>query len=105
MRNALLLSAMLLGFGSLTFAADANKYGAPDLLVVHHGTGAIQIGAGDTPIDKRAYFNCLSGNGCVITARVALNLRGAASTATSVNVYVDGKIIRPEGVATGLRVL
>jgi hypothetical protein len=42
----------------------------------------------------------------VITARVALNVNGAASsTATRVYFYVDGKIIRPEGVATALEVL
>jgi hypothetical protein len=62
---------MLPGFGSLTFAADANKYGAPDLLIVHHGTEAIQIGAGDTPIDKRAYFNANGDYGTVYRLRMA----------------------------------
>lgn len=103
MRGALLLSAILVIFGSRAFAEDVEfqldsntplrLHSAHSLVVIHKITKSISIGAGTTALDPLRTIECRSTAGCVVTANVTIGYN--VNYCPSVSAYVDGVAMTP----------
>jgi hypothetical protein len=107
MHRALLLSAILFGIASQSFAADVEFQSddAPPIrfhkaakIIIRQGTKPIKIQSGLTPLDKgNSLINCASAAGCLITAKEWITVDAYEGAYPS--AYVDGVAMNPAPTA------